>query len=115
MEGHFIRGYGDSQEPDADIDLLPGSVEAADKFLESHEESLKRLERVSDLIAGFETPYGMELLSTVHWVLHHQQPPATDEATATKAVQDWNPRKKQIFKPKHVQVAWNRLQSEGLL
>ncbi|MCC5669167.1 hypothetical protein LC653_36310 [Nostoc sp. CHAB 5784] len=31
-------------------------------------ETQKRLERVSNLIIGFETPYGMELLVTVHWV-----------------------------------------------
>jgi uncharacterized protein YwgA len=27
MEGHFIRGYGDQQKPDAEIELLSGAVE----------------------------------------------------------------------------------------
>ena len=71
MEGHFIRGYGDSQKPDAEIELLPGAVDAATAFLADKPESRQRLERVTDLIEGFETPYGMELLATVHWVVHH--------------------------------------------
>ena len=32
MEGHFIRGYGDSQKPNAEIELLPGAVEEATQF-----------------------------------------------------------------------------------
>lgn len=27
--------------------------------------------RVKQLIEGFETPYGMELLSTIHWIVKH--------------------------------------------
>ena len=67
MEGHFIRGYGDSQKPAAEIELLPGAVEEAAEFLKDRMDSAARLERVAELIEGFETPYGMELLSTVHW------------------------------------------------
>jgi O-acetyl-ADP-ribose deacetylase (regulator of RNase III) len=56
MEGHFIRGYGDSQKPDAEIELLPGAVEEATRFLEDKSESRARLKRVAGLIEGFETP-----------------------------------------------------------
>ena len=90
MEGHFIRGYGDSQKPDVEIDLLPGGVKEADDFLEGQEDSIARLQRVADLIEGFETPYGMELLSSVHWVAKQDDPQATDEDSAIAAVQDWN-------------------------
>src|SRR5205807_9749093 len=47
MEGHFIRGYGDSQKPDAAIDLLPRVVEEASIFLADKPESLARLELVA--------------------------------------------------------------------
>ena len=40
MEGHFIRGYGDSQKPDAEIELLPGAVEEATTFLTGKSDSL---------------------------------------------------------------------------
>lgn len=70
MEGHFIRGYGDSQKPNAEIELLPGAVDEATTFLTGKSDSLARLDRVAQLIEGFETPYGMELLATTHWVAH---------------------------------------------
>lgn len=119
LEGHFIRGYGDSQRRDAEIELLPGAVEAADAFLAEDSESRQRLARVAELIEGFETPYGMELLATVHWVSanggHDGSPPAEDLDQAVRMVHAWNPRKQQIFKPRHVRKAWDRLSSLGWL
>ena len=109
MEGHFTRGYGDSQRPDAEIELLPGAVEAADDFLTDHRESVSRLTRVAELIQGFETPYGMELLSTVHWVCTHSNPNATTANAAVQFVQDWNERKREMFRPEHIRVAYERL------
>ncbi|MDV3238348.1 MAG: macro domain-containing protein [Gammaproteobacteria bacterium] len=115
LEGHYIRGFGDSQKPDTEIELLPHAVEEADAFLERHKESLQRLERVSELIAGFETPYGMELLASVHWVGVHDEPAARDEQVAAQAVQNWNDRKRGMFQPHHVQAAWDRLKQEHWL
>lgn len=110
LEGHYSRGYGDSQKPDEEIELLPGAVEAADAFLDQRRDSLRRLDRISELIAGFETPYGMELLSSVHWVAVHDEPVASDEQSAAQAVQSWNPRKRRMFESHHVHVAWKRLE-----
>jgi hypothetical protein len=67
------------------------------------------------LIAGFETPYGMELLSRVHWVGMHHEPAAFDEQKAAQALWDWNDRKRGMFQAPHVQVAWNRLKQQGWL
>ncbi|WP_218422141.1 macro domain-containing protein [Stutzerimonas stutzeri] len=106
MEGHFIRGYGDSQKPDAQIELLPGAIAEADAFLASHEASKPRLKRVAALIEGFETPYGMELLATVHWVAHHD---CADAEQAIAAVHSWNPRKARVFRPEHIRTAWAHL------
>ena len=117
MEGHFIRGYGDSQRPQAEIELLPGAVEEATEFLADKSESLGRLERVAELIEGFETPYGMELLATVHWVAHRGGPKsdtkATDVVAAIAQVHAWNPRKQQVFKPDHIRTAWSQLAQQG--
>jgi hypothetical protein len=115
LEGHYSRGYGDSQRPDAEIELLPNAVDEAGAFLAQHGESMERLDRVSDLIAGFETPYGMELLSSVHWVATHDEPIAREETAAAEAVQQWNSRKRAMFQPHHVQVAWERLRLNGWL
>ena len=119
LEGHYIRGYGDSQRPDAEIELLPGSVEAAEIFLDQNSESRYRLARVAELIEGFETPYGMELLATVHWAGDNGgregAPPARYVHEAVDIVHAWNPRKQRIFKVQHVHKAWERLTTLGWL
>jgi hypothetical protein len=117
MEGHFIRGYGDSQKPDAEIELLSGAVDEASMFLADKRDSLARLDQVADLIEGFETPYGMELLATVHWVAHYggrqDEAPAVDMDAAIDVVHAWNPRKQNIFKPDHIRAAWMQLAQRG--
>ena len=115
IEGHFIRGYGDSQTPETEIELLPHTIEEAEAFLAGRQDSSARLQRVADLIDGFETPYGMELLSTVHWVARHQKPSVTNADEAVAAVHAWSDRKRQMFKSDHIRVAWQRLQKQGWL
>lgn len=115
MEGHFTRGYGDSQQPDVEIELLSGAVDEAEQFLEESQDSLQRLDRVAKLIEGFESPYGMELLASVHWVKAHGQPAARGSDEAIASVQAWTPRKKQMFRPEHIRVAWERLNEEQWL
>ena len=117
IEGHFTRGYGDSPKPDRDIELLPGAVEAADVFLGKAEEtpSQERLRKVAELIEGFETPYGMELLSSVHWVANHGEPRACNVGSAIAAVHNWNERKQRMFTPPHIAISWRRLEETGHL
>jgi O-acetyl-ADP-ribose deacetylase (regulator of RNase III) len=109
LEGHFTRGYGDTQSPDVEIELLPGSFQTADTFLSDRPDSRNRLGKVAKLIEGFETPYGMELLSSVHWVAVHSQSTAKSAEEAVRAVQQWNERKQRMFRPDHIRIAWQRL------
>lgn len=113
MEGHFTRGYGDSLSPDVEIELLPGAADEAQAFLSDKLESKLRLARVAELIEGFETPHGMELLASVHWLARHGSPTATTPEQATELLQAWTPRKRALFKPAHVRLAWERLASTG--
>src|SRR5262249_45407365 len=67
LEGHYITGFGDrSKNQYSEIYLRPGALQAAQVFLENQPDAIERLDRVRDLIEGYESPYGMELLSTVH-------------------------------------------------
>jgi len=113
MEGHFIHGYGDTQKPDVEIELAPGAIEEADAFLDKHSESLKRLNDVADTIEGFQTPYGMELISSVHWVAFHSSMHARNARDAVEQVLNWNDRKRKLMQPEHIRVAWNRLEEKG--
>jgi O-acetyl-ADP-ribose deacetylase (regulator of RNase III) len=107
IEGHFISGYGDAgDQPDKPLELKPHASEQAEAFLTAHAATQQRFDHVADLIKGFETSFGMELLSTVHWVATREQA-TTAEAALTK-IHDWNPRKR-MFEPRHIRLAWGRL------
>lgn len=115
FEDVYTKGFGDEtkNKPDAVIQILPQAIAAADAYLlqysQLNEESLKRLDKVKQLIEGFETPYGMELLSTIHWLATHENISLKDEKSLIDAVHRWNPRKAAIMKPVHIQKAANRL------
>jgi len=70
IEGHFVSGYADGgDDPEKQLELVPGAIEDAEHYLRDHPDARARFDRVADLVAGFETPFGLELLATVHWVV----------------------------------------------
>ncbi len=113
LEGHYIVGLGDAARPRAEIDLLPGAVEEAQAVLSAQSEAQERFDRVAALIEGFETPYGLELLASVHWVARKEDLPATNPDEATAAIRGWTQRKAHLFQPSHVATAWERLMEQG--
>jgi O-acetyl-ADP-ribose deacetylase (regulator of RNase III) len=113
LEGHYTSGLADgSNSPETPMQLLPGALEEAQEYLKSQPESKARIERVAALIESFETPFGMELLGSVHWVMSHSSPDVDVEAVIAE-VQRWSPRKRSQMKPEHIQAAWNRLREQG--
>ncbi len=114
LEGHYIRGYGDRKSQSA-IQLMPAAEEAATAILAEETEVKTRLEKVSHLIEGFETPYGLELLATVHWLAQTDAEAAADYQIAVKRVQEWSARKEKLFRPEHIQKAWQRLDNQAWL
>jgi len=112
LEGHYIRGYGDRSKG-ASIHLTEGTPAAAASVLKGHPDTLRRLERVAGLIRDFETPYGMELLSTIHWVAGTDDRVHADPDAAVGLVQGWSEHKRLTFHADHIKVAWQRLRDEG--
>jgi O-acetyl-ADP-ribose deacetylase (regulator of RNase III) len=113
IEGHFISGYGDAEDqPDKPLVLKPEASDQAETFLKGHEATGQRFDRVANLIKGFETTFGMELLSTVHWVTTREKATTVEEAQAK--IYDWNKRK-QMFNPRQINLAWTRLHDTGWL
>ena len=112
MEGHFVEGFGDGTGS-RDIRLLSEAVDEASRFLEDHPETLARFDRVADLIRGFETPYGLELLSTTHWVAKREGAATLDRAV--ELVRAWSARKGNLFNSEHIKVAWKQLDAQGWL
>ena len=113
MEGHFTRGVGDGKNsPETPLELLSGAVEEARAFLASSPDSLARLDKVVALIDGFETPLGMELLATVHWVMRHGAT-ADDVEDVIAKVHAWSDRKRSQMKDGQIRAAWQRIRARG--
>ena len=114
LEQHYTSGYGDGKDdPTKPIQLLPGAVQEAESFLANAQETLARINRVSRLIDGYEDPYGLELLSSVHWVIKHDQEAARDSNVAFSRICEWTARKRKTMKPEHVKKAWDRLHEQS--
>jgi hypothetical protein len=71
-----------------------------------------RFSRVATLVEGFETPFGLELLSTIHWVVV-QERVATHE-DVVRRVYEWGDRKKR-FSKRQIVLALGVLQRNGWL
>lgn len=113
IDGWFVEGYGDGQDqPDKPVMLKPGVAEEAEEFLRSYPETASRFDRVVELIEGFESPFGMELLATVHWVAVKEN--ATSVTETVRKTFAWNPRKR-MFREQHIGRAWDVLDSKGWL
>ncbi len=111
VEGHFISGYGDGgDKPDKRLELVPGAVEDAETVLRGHPKTQERFDRVCDLVYGFESAFGLELLSTVHWVCEHDAPASMDALIA--ATYAWNKRK-QRFSHQQIHLAADILSEKG--
>ncbi|MEM1165517.1 MAG: macro domain-containing protein [Planctomycetota bacterium] len=113
LEGHYIRGFDGERAPSKELSLVDGAVRDADALLSGNPDAVDRLRRMGTLIEGFETPYGMELLSSVHYVTVHGEPRAADIDEAVDRVHAWSPRKAKTMKPQHIRLAWEHLNEHG--
>jgi O-acetyl-ADP-ribose deacetylase (regulator of RNase III) len=95
VEGYYLAGYADGGDsPAKELQLVPGAIEEAHHRLEQEPETSARIRRVADLVDGFESTFGLELLATVHWVVCQNSTLGVEPVIA--ATYAWNERKKQF-------------------
>jgi O-acetyl-ADP-ribose deacetylase (regulator of RNase III) len=117
LEGHYLSGFGDRSARVtelAPINPTAGSLEQAQADLDLHPEDAQRVAALLALVDGFETPYSVELLATVHFAAS-QGPVTGDPAVLADRVAGWSLRKARLFTEAHVHVAARRLGEHDLL
>jgi O-acetyl-ADP-ribose deacetylase (regulator of RNase III) len=113
VEGYYLSGYADGGDsPTKELQLVPGAVEDAERVIEGDSGTSERIRRVADLVDGFETPFGLELLATVHWVAKANKSRSVDEVI--DGTYAWNERKKQ-FTGRQIRLALQVLQEKNWL
>jgi hypothetical protein len=111
IEGYLIAGYADGRDtPLKQLNLVPGAAETATDFLRQQPETHARFDRVAELVDGFESPFGLELLSTVHWVIKRTAASSMEEVI--RHVYAWNKRKQQ-FSHRQIMLAGELLFQKG--
>ncbi len=112
-EGQVTRGFRDDGDaPGTPLELVPSALREAETCLEDEEDVHRQLGRVGRLVDGYETPFGLELLATVHWVATAEH--ATDLGAVVAGTHRWGLRKHR-FTPKQIEQAWTRLGEQGWL
>ncbi len=95
IEGYFVSGYANGGDaPDKELTLVPGAVDDAETYLAHHPDTRAHFERVAELVEGFETSFGLELLSTVHWLATRED--ARTENAIVAGAYAWSDRKKRF-------------------
>lgn len=112
LEGYYIKGYSGDDKPDIEISLINNSGEKAIEILQSNKDTFVNFNKVSDLIEGFESSFGLELLATVHWVVKQEKAKNLEETI--HKIYTWNDRKKQ-FSEENIQTAYNTLLKKNWL
>jgi O-acetyl-ADP-ribose deacetylase (regulator of RNase III) len=111
IDGYYVSGYGaGGDEPDKTLELVPGAVEDARAALAGRPGTRARFERVAHLVEGFESPFGLELLATVRWVMTREG--ATSEDDTISATYAWGERK-QRFSRHQILLARRVLEERG--
>jgi hypothetical protein len=111
IEGHLTYGYGDGGDaPGKPLHLVPGAIQDAMNFLQNHPDTLARIDRVGKLVEGFESPFGLELLSTVHWILKNESVKGLEDVVSY--TYGWGDRKRQ-FTPRQIKLAVDVLVKHG--
>ena len=113
IEGQFLSGYADGGDsPGKQLELVPGAVGDAASFLENHPETRARFNKVADLVEGFESSFGLELLATVHWVAAENPMATTEDVIA--GTYAWDERKRR-FSERQIRLALDVLKEKGWL
>lgn len=110
-EQGFIAGFIKNEE----IKVTPSSFAEADEYLVGKEGEFAQsiINRLALLIEGYESPYGMELLSSVHYLVDHEKIAPIERVVS--AIQSWNDHKNNKFSPDAIIGAHARLKEDGFL
>ena len=110
LNGFYLRGFEQKQaKPFEPLELVVKHKSLLDAYIQEHFSSAEkeRLQQTGNFISGFESPYGLELLATVDFVINKIE---TDKPEAIMAyIQQWSARKADIFSQAHISLAIDRI------
>jgi uncharacterized protein YwgA len=108
LNGVYIDYKAQYDKPATRISLFYDKMnEVNDMIKNLNDEQKQRLENIKPFFKGFETPFSLELLGTVDWIL--LQHPDYTHKEIHKEISNWTNRKAELIQPYHIQVAYEHL------
>jgi O-acetyl-ADP-ribose deacetylase (regulator of RNase III) len=112
LNGSYIMGYSSKdKKPFEELGLVQDAELEVNEFLDKPENAQFKniVEKTKTFLTGFYSPFGLELLSTIDFIISETN--AKTPEAITKALADWSDRKKTLFtNPKFVQIAIRNLE-----
>lgn len=100
-------------KPYSTINLKIERIDEISTFIKENcsTEEINKFEIVSNIIKGFESPFGLELLATVDWILNENQGAMNLSSDfILDKIKEWSKRKAIHFTKEHISIAFNHLQ-----
>jgi len=112
LNGSYIMGYSaKDKKPFEELGLIPDAEKEVNDFLQLPENIQYKevIEKTKKFLKGFYSPYGLELLSTVDFIM--QEKCTYKQETITNVLENWSDRKKTLFtNPDFVNIAIKNIQ-----
>jgi len=112
LNGSYIMGYSSKdKKPFEELGLIPDAESDVNDFLNKPENVTHKstVEKTKSFLTGFYSPFGLELLSTIDFIISEKNV-KTSEAI-TKELENWSDRKKTLFtNQKFIQIAIKNLE-----
>jgi hypothetical protein len=108
MNGYYLKGYEQKDaKPFEPLEMMVDKAPQVHDFIKNEltREEQERLSKVAALINGFETPYGLELLATVDFLINKARTFESNDIMQNL----WSERKKGLFSKEHVEMAIQHL------
>ncbi len=113
LNGSYIMGYSSKdKKPFEELGLIPDAENAVNEFLQLPENTTYQTmtEKTKKFLTGFYSPFGLELLSTVDFIIQEKKVSTLEEIT--KELEHWSDRKKTLFtNPDFIQIATKNIQT----
>ncbi len=111
LNGSYIMGYSSKdKKPFEELGLVPDAEMEVNEFLNKPDNTVHKstVEKTKSFLTGFYSPFGLELLSTIDFIISEKK--ADTQEAITQELENWSDRKKTLFKnQKFVQIALNNL------
>lgn len=112
LEGSYFKGQIRFQDmkPTDSLQLVKERLGEVNKVIDDEltVEEKQRLEQLSKLIEGFESPFGLELLATVHWAKKELGVSAS-LSSVEGYVHNWSARKNELMTRNQIETGLNRV------